>query len=72
MNLTLRPPQMEIMNEFGIRSVAPASPATAGNVNSSALYSSPPYVAPSFMNVKLNNSVLAKWTRWMIFAIMPQ
>ena len=32
MNLTLRPPLMAIMNEFGIRKVAPASPATAGKV----------------------------------------
>ena len=36
MNLTFRPPQMAIMNEFGMRSVAPIRPATAGRVNSSA------------------------------------
>ena len=34
MNLTLRPPQIAIMNEFGIRSVAPTRPATAGRVKS--------------------------------------
>jgi len=30
--ITLRPPEIAIMNEFGIRSVAPASPAMAGRV----------------------------------------
>jgi hypothetical protein len=30
--ITFRPPEMAIMNEFGIRSVAPARPAIAGSV----------------------------------------
>ena len=36
MNFTLRPPQSEIMKELGMRSVAPARPATAGRLKSSA------------------------------------
>ncbi len=72
MNLTLRPPQMAIMNEFGMRSVAPAKPATAGSVKSSARYSSPMYDSPSFMNVNSKTSVWAKCSFWMNFASIPQ
>ena len=55
MNFTFRPPQMAIMNEFGIRRVAPARPATAGNVKSSAsVYRlSSSNGCPSLRNVKL-------------------
>ena len=34
--LTFRPPEIATMNELGIRNVAPASPATAGNRYKSA------------------------------------
>ncbi len=34
MEMTFRPPEMAIMNEFGIRRVAPARPAMAGRVYS--------------------------------------
>ena len=36
MKLALRPPEMATMNAWGMRSVAPARPATAGSVNRSA------------------------------------
>ena len=47
MNFTLRPPQIAIMNEFGMRNVAPESPATAGSVYSSAWYAGPASGLPS-------------------------
>jgi hypothetical protein len=35
--ITFRPPEMAIIKEFGIRSVAPTSPAIAGSVYSSVV-----------------------------------
>ena len=54
MKFTLRPPQIAIMNEFGILSVAPARPATAGSVNNNALDSRLRHRArPSFLECKV-------------------
>ena len=73
MNFTFRPPQIAIMNELGIRRVAPAKPATAGSMKRSALYPGSSYASPPCMNVKLKSSPPeAKWSLWTYVATIPQ